>query len=127
MRATLIERGPWRDTVLVQSIGVEDRAPLPYGKHFASHVLHTLRSPRVPFAVTPNRRGLFEIYVGKGRNIACTSSVGGGSRAYGGLNMRPAVGRGDEERPHRRGTVRGDRNRATAFGFSAAASSAPIT
>lgn len=90
-RVTLIERGPWRDTMPVRSMGIEERAPLPYGRHFASHVLRTLRSPRSPLAPTLNRKGLFDIYVGKGLNVACTSSVGGGSHAYGALNMRPMV------------------------------------
>lgn len=91
VRVTVIERGPWRDTVPVRSMGIEQRAPLPYGRHFVSHVLRTLRTPWLPRAVTLNRKGLFEIYLGKGLNVACTSSVGGGSHAYGGLNMRPAV------------------------------------
>lgn len=90
-RVTMIERGPWRDTVPVRSMGIEQRAPLPYGRHFATHVLRTLRSPRTPSALTPNRKGLFDIYVGKGLNVACTSSVGGGSHAYGALNLRPMV------------------------------------
>jgi cholesterol oxidase len=91
VRVIVIERGPWRDTVPVRSLGIEERAPLPYGRRFASHMLRTLRSPWVPGGVTLNRKGLFELYVGKGLNVACTSSVGGGSHAYGGLNMRPAV------------------------------------
>jgi cholesterol oxidase len=91
LRVTVVERGPWRDTVPVRSMGIEERAPLPYGRRFASHVLRTLRSPWLRGGVTLNRKGLFELYVGKGLNVACASSVGGGSHAYGGLNMRPAV------------------------------------
>lgn len=91
VRVIVIERGPWRDTVPVRSLGIEERAPLPCGRWFASHMLRTLRSPWLPGGVTLNRKGLFELYVGKGLNVACTSSVGGGSHAYGGLNMRPAV------------------------------------
>ena len=91
VRVIVIERGPWRDTVPVRSLGIEEPAPLPCGRRFASHMFRTLRSPWLPVGVTLNRKGLFELYVGKGLNVACTSSVGGGSHAYGGLNMRPPV------------------------------------
>ena len=92
VRVIVIERGPWRDTVPVRSLGIEERAPLPCGRRFASHVLRTLRSPWLPGGVTLNRKGTLRAYVGKGLwTPACTSSVGGGSHAYGGLNMGPAV------------------------------------
>src|SRR5438552_9662104 len=92
LRVTVIERGPWRDTVPVRSMGIEERAPLPYGRRFASHLLRTVRSSWFPAAgLTLNKRGLFEVYLGKGLNVVCTSGVGGGSHAYGGLNVPPTV------------------------------------
>jgi len=36
VRVIVIERGPWRDTVPVRSLGIEEPAPLPCGRRFAS-------------------------------------------------------------------------------------------
>lgn len=87
---TVLERGPWRDTVPVRSMGIAERTPFPRGRSALKSLLRTLRSALIPGGgVTVNRHGLFEIHVGKGLNIVCSSSVGGGSHVYSGLNVRP--------------------------------------
>ena len=36
---TLLERGPWRDTVPVRSIGIDKRSPLPRGWQLCTRLL----------------------------------------------------------------------------------------
>lgn len=89
-RVTLLERGPWRDTVPVRSMRISDRSPFPRGGKALGSLVRTLRSALLPRGgITLNPRGLFEIYFGKGLNVVCSSSVGGGSHVYSGLNVRP--------------------------------------
>lgn len=86
----LLERGPWRDTLPVRSMGIPDRAPLPQGRAAARYLLRTLRSALLPGGgFTWNARGLFEIHLGRGLNVICASGVGGGSHVYSGLNEMP--------------------------------------
>ncbi len=86
----LLERGPWRDSLPVASMEIGRRSPFPTGKHFLSKFLRTLRNNKLPGGrITVNREGFFEMHVGKGLNILCSSNVGGGSHAYSGLNMKP--------------------------------------
>lgn len=88
---TLLERGPWRDTLPVRRIGIKRRAPLPVGWCFYTHLLHRINGPSIPFGkITLNRRGVYEMHMGKNLDVACANQVGGGSHVYGGLNMRPA-------------------------------------
>lgn len=90
IRVILLERGPWRDTVPVRSMGIATRSPFPQGKGALLGLVRTLRSASMPRGgLTLNRRGLFEIHVGRGLNIVCSSSVGGGSHVYAGLNVPP--------------------------------------
>lgn len=84
---TLVERGPWRDSVPVRSMGIRERAPFPIGRHLFTHVLRSIRTHRG--RITLNKRGFLEFYVGRGLRIISASNVGGGSHAYGGLSMRP--------------------------------------
>lgn len=87
---TLIERGPWRDTVPVRSMGIAARAPLPRGRRALLSLFRTLRTDKLPRGgITLNKRGLFELHVSKGLNVVSSSSVGGGSHVYAGLNVRP--------------------------------------
>ncbi|MFK5948785.1 MAG: NAD(P)-binding protein [Methylococcales bacterium] len=86
---TILERGPWRDTVPVRSMGIKDRAPLPKGWGILKN---GFRSIRLPFKKTPfviNKKGFFEAIFGNGLWVFCTSNVGGGSHAYSGLHGRP--------------------------------------
>lgn len=91
-KVKLIERGPWRDSVPVRSMGVQERAPYPIKRHFFTSALRTLRNGKLPGGrLTLNKKGLFEVHIGKGLNVVCSSSVGGGSQVYNGINVRPAV------------------------------------
>lgn len=86
----LLERGPWRDSVPVRSMKIGKRSPFPTGRHYLSKLVRTLRNNKLPGGrVTLNKQGFFEMHVGKGLNVLCSSNVGGGSHAYSGLNMRP--------------------------------------
>jgi len=89
----LLERGPWRDSLPNASMNIKNRVPFPTeGRHFWSKVLRTLRNNKLPGGrLTINKKGFYEVVVGKGLNILCSSNVGGGSHAYSGLNMPPPM------------------------------------
>lgn len=84
---TLLERGPWRDSVPVRSMGLRSGAPLPTGRHLISGFLRSIRTPRG--RITLNKQGFLEAYIGNGLKILSASNVGGGSHAYLALHMRP--------------------------------------
>jgi len=86
---TLLERGPWRSTLPVNSSGIKNTSPLPTGKNLITGLLRTFNHPKLPFkSITPFKHGLFEYSVHKGVNTACSSGVGGGSHVYGALLER---------------------------------------
>ncbi|MEQ8233635.1 MAG: GMC oxidoreductase [Gammaproteobacteria bacterium] len=90
MRVALLERGPWRDTVPVRSMGISERAPLPRGRRALRDLVRTVRHRWLPGGrATVNARGLFEIHLDRGLHVVCSSGVGGGSHVYAGLNVRP--------------------------------------
>ncbi|MEX2482606.1 MAG: GMC oxidoreductase [Gammaproteobacteria bacterium] len=87
---TVLERGPWRDTVPVRSMGIEQRSPLPRGRKLFSRLLRAVGGNRVPGGrIKLNKHGLFELFFAKGCSIACSSGVGGGSHVYSAINVRP--------------------------------------
>lgn len=91
-KVTVLERGPWRDTVPVRSMGIPNRASYPQGWKFYSHILRTLHAPFLPKnGLTVNKRGMYEFFVNKGIYNVCTAAVGGGSHAYSGLHQRATV------------------------------------
>lgn len=90
LKVCLLERGPWRDTPPVRAAGIGRRAPLPQGRHFLTHVacrVHHRWLPRC--GLNLHRHGLMEVFSGQGVNVVCSSGVGGGSHAYGGLHAHP--------------------------------------
>ena len=90
VKVTLLERGPWWDTVPTRSMGVKDRAPLPRGLRLFTHSLRSIYHPLLPWGRTRfNRKGLFEVYFSKGMEVVCASGVGGGSHVYSALHRRP--------------------------------------
>lgn len=92
LRVTLLERGPWRDTLPVRSMEIPERAPLPRGVGMFSGLLRTLGANAwLPEAMCLNRHGLFEFYLAEGVRIACSSGVGGGSHVWSGATVRPLV------------------------------------
>jgi cholesterol oxidase len=110
----VLERGPWRDSLPVRSLGIADRSPFPYGARFATHVLRsitvggsgTTRSVQggrlrrlrargvrvvrdltgtVRRGVVVNKRGMYEVFSYPGIDVVCVSWVGGGSHGWLGL------------------------------------------
>ncbi len=89
-KVTLLERGPWRDTVPVRSMGIDKRSPLPRGRLLFTRLLRAIGGNRMPGnRVRLNKHGLFELFFAKGVTIACSSGVGGGSHVYSAINIRP--------------------------------------
>jgi cholesterol oxidase len=86
-RVLVLERGPWRDSLPVRSMGIERRAPFPYGTKAVTHMLRSLHAG--PFKLRLNRAGMFEMFAFQGLNVMVASGVGGGSLAYGGLLEPP--------------------------------------
>ena len=92
LKVTLLERGPWRNSLPVKSMGISNRASYPHGWKFYSHVLRSYHASYTPKkGLTTNKYGLFEVFHNKGIINACTSGVGGGSHAYSGLHQRATV------------------------------------
>ncbi|MBV2192674.1 MAG: hypothetical protein KUL81_04985 [Azonexus sp.] len=89
-RVTLLERGPWRDTMPLRSAGIVSRESLPQGRKFFSHALFRLHHPWLPArGLQIHRHGLLEAFLDRNIRVVCASAVGGGSHAYGGLHGRP--------------------------------------
>lgn len=89
-KVTLLERGPWWDTVPTRSMDINDRTPFPRGKQLFTHSLRSIYHPWLPWGRTLlNRKGLFEVYFSKGMEVVCASGVGGGSHVYSALHRRP--------------------------------------
>ena len=91
---TLLERGPWRDTVPVRSMGITKRSALPRGWQIPTRLLRAVGSNWMPGSrLKLNKHGLFELFFAKGVTVACSSGVGGGSHVYSAVNVRPLAER----------------------------------
>ena len=89
---TLLERGPWRDTLPVQSMGIGNRIRYPAGMQLYTRGLKRLHSRWLPRqGLGLSRYGLFEIHAAGDVTTLCASGVGGGSHVYTALNDRPRV------------------------------------
>jgi len=86
-RVLVLERGPWRDSVPVRSMGITRRSPFPYGGKAITHSLHSLHRGRLSLRL--NKAGMFELVSFPGLYALAASAVGGGSTAYGGLLVPP--------------------------------------
>ncbi len=86
----MLERGPWRNTVPNQSIGMKDLAPLPQGSKVFTYGLRSIRSHLFKGQMVLNKKGFVEVYRGDGINVICSSNVGGGSHIYAGMLARPS-------------------------------------
>lgn len=92
LSVVMLERGPWRDTVPVRSMGIAERTPFPRGRGLFIRALRNIHHRWLPKGgVMLNRRGLFEVVVGEGISSACSSSVGGGSHVYSAVFRYPQV------------------------------------
>ncbi|TKC92215.1 GMC family oxidoreductase [Trinickia terrae] len=85
----MLERGPWRDTVPIRSVGIEDVAPLPQGRKAFTYGLRSVRSHFFKGEMVLNKKGFVEAYLGDGVNVICSSNVGGGSHIYAAVLGRP--------------------------------------
>lgn len=89
LSVTVLERGPWRQTLPVKSSGIRSGDPLPRAWKLLSQSLHTLHHPKIPRkSIRISKKGLFEYGAYKGVNTICSSGVGGGSHVYGALLER---------------------------------------
>lgn len=91
VRVTVLERGPWWDTVPTRSMGIADRTSFPRGMALFLRAVRSVYHPWMPWGRTRvNRKGLFEVYFSRGMEVVCASGVGGGSHVYSALHRRPA-------------------------------------
>jgi cholesterol oxidase len=89
---TLLERGPWRDTLPVQSMGIPNRIRYPARLQLFSRGLKRVHGRLLPRkGLTLSRYGLFEFFSSGDVSVLCASGVGGGSHVYTALNDRPRV------------------------------------
>ena len=86
-RVRVLERGPWRDSLPVRSMGVSRRAPFPYGNKAVTHFFHSLHRGCLNLGL--NKSGMYELFDFPGLYAMTASGVGGGSLAYGGLLEAP--------------------------------------
>jgi len=90
----LLERGPWRNTVPVNSMNVREHTELPrksFG-NILSNGLAAVCHHRWLWGSgigINRRRGTFELHFNKGFTSVATNQVGGGSLIWGGLVDRP--------------------------------------
>ena len=104
VRVTVLERGPWWDTVPTRSMGIADRTSFPRGMALFLRAVRSVYHPWMPWGRTRvNRKGLFEVYFSRGMEVVCASGVGGGSHVYSALHRRPARPVPAEARPARIG------------------------
>lgn len=91
---TLLERGPWRDTLPVQSMGIPNRIRYPAGLQLYTRGLKRIHARFLPRGgLTLSRYGLFELFSAGDVSALCSAGVGGGSHVYTALNDRPRVER----------------------------------
>jgi len=87
LNVLVLERGPWRDSLPVRSMGIARRAPFPYGAKAITHLLRTVRFRR--WGVTLNKSGMYEAFFYPGLGVLVSSAVGGGSHAWAGALVEP--------------------------------------
>lgn len=91
---TLLERGPWRDSIPVAAMGITQRSPLPRHRHFYTHFVRNVEANLAERLALPNlvinRNGLYELFLDRNLLAVCCSGVGGGSLGYTGLHHPPA-------------------------------------
>jgi cholesterol oxidase len=87
LKVLVLERGPWRDSLPVRSMGIAKRAPFPYGMKAVTHLLRS-----VHFGgrnLTLNKSGMFELFSYTGLGVLAVSAVGGGSHGWAGMLAAP--------------------------------------
>ncbi len=86
-KVLVLERGPWRDSLPVRSMGIAKRAPFPYGMKAVTHMLRTLHVGGRH--LTFNKSGLYEMFSFPGIDVFAVSGVGGGSHGWFGMLVPP--------------------------------------
>jgi choline dehydrogenase-like flavoprotein len=80
---TLLERGPWRDTLPVQSMGIPNRIRYPWRPATVQRALKRINGRFLPRGgLALSRYGLFEYFSAGDVSVLCSSGVGGGSHVY---------------------------------------------
>ena len=87
LKVLVLERGPWRDSLPVRSVGIGRRAPFPYGLKSVTYLLRTVHFRR--WGVTLNKSGMYEVFSYPGLGVLVVSGVGGGSHGWGGVLVEP--------------------------------------
>ena len=87
LKVLVLERGPWRDSLPVRSMGIARRAPFPYGMKSVTHLLRTVHFGGLD--LTLNKSGLFEVFSYPGLRVLVVSAVGGGSHGWFGMLVEP--------------------------------------
>jgi cholesterol oxidase len=87
LKVLVLERGPWRDSLPVRSMGIEKRAPFPYGMKAFTHLLRTVHLGTR--SLTLNKSGMFEMFSYPGLGVLAVSAVGGGSHGWAGMLAPP--------------------------------------
>jgi cholesterol oxidase len=87
LKVLVLERGPWRDSLPVRSMGIEQRAPFPYGMKAVTHLLRSVHFGSRN--LTLNRSGMFELFSYPGLGVLAVSAVGGGSHGWAGMLAPP--------------------------------------
>lgn len=87
LKVLVLERGPWRDSLPVRSMGIEKRAPFPYGMKAFTHLLRTIHLGRR--SLTLNKSGMYELFRYPGLDVLAVSAVGGGSHGWLGMLTPP--------------------------------------
>jgi cholesterol oxidase len=87
LKVLVLERGPWRDSLPVRSMGIARRAPFPYGMRSVTHLLRTIHVGRWGLAL--NTSGMFEVFSYPGLGVLAVSAVGGGSHSWAGMLVKP--------------------------------------
>jgi cholesterol oxidase len=86
-KVLVLERGPWRDSLPVRSMGIAKRAPFPYGMKVVTHLLRAVHFGSRN--VTLNKSGMYEVFRYPGLDVFAVSAVGGGSHGWFGLLTEP--------------------------------------
>jgi len=87
LKVLVLERGPWRDSLPVRSMGIAQRSPFPYGRKAITHLLRSVHYRR--WGLTLNHSGMYEALNYPGLGVLVSSSVGGGSHAWAGMLAKP--------------------------------------
>ena len=118
LNVLVLERGSWRDSLPVRSLGIPERSPFPYGVRFVTHLVRSInigrgnrsgsaqrgdpqplrdRGVRLLRALTAtrgrgvlvNKHGMYELFSYPGMDTLCVSAVGGGSHGWLGQLVEP--------------------------------------